>query len=180
MRAALSLGCSQIISLGDVVGYYAQPGEFIDLLSAHSAINIMGNHDNYLVSGTNCPRPRLISEIVDYQQQIVSPAQIGWLSRSLSILIEGDNYFAHGSWHDPFDEYLYEISPSHIPTGAKNLMTGHTHVQVLFELGDQRYCNPGSVGQPRDGDPERRLHLLTAVIFTCIGWNTTLTKQFLP
>ncbi len=147
------LGCNRIISLGDVVGYYAQPGECIDLLNASGAINIMGNHDHYLVSGSNCPRSRLVSEMGEYQRRIVSPAQIEWLSKSRSTLTEGDNYFAHGSWQDPLDGYLYEISPSLLPAGARNLLTGHTHVQALLEFGDRRFCNPGSVGQPRDGDP---------------------------
>lgn len=31
--------------------------------------------------------------------------------------------------------------------------SGHTHAQALVLMGEQVYCNPGSVGQPRDGDP---------------------------
>ena len=31
-------------------------------------------------------------------------------------------------------------------------MSGHTHVQGLWRVGDKTYGNPGSVGQPRDGD----------------------------
>jgi len=32
-------------------------------------------------------------------------------------------------------------------------VSGHTHLQSLHHFGDKTYCNPGSVGQPRDGDP---------------------------
>jgi putative phosphoesterase len=153
LRAASSLGCDRVISLGDVVGYYAQPGECIDLLKEHDAINFMGNHDSYLVGDTNCPRSKMISEITNYQRGIVNSEQLQWLSRSISTLIENGNYFAHGGWQDPLDQYLYKVSATHIPHGAINLFTGHTHVQVLVEFGQQKYCNPGSVGQPRDGDP---------------------------
>jgi predicted phosphodiesterase len=158
---ASSLGCTRFISLGDVVGYYAQPGECIDLLKDHDVINIMGNHDSYLLCGTNCPRSKMVSEITNYHRSIVSSAQLQWLSRSVSTLIEGGNYFAHGGWQDPLDQYLYKISVSHIPHEAINFFTGHTHVQVLAEFGQQKYCNPGSVGQPRDGDPRAAFAILS-------------------
>lgn len=160
LQAAESAGCDRIISLGDVAGYYAQPGECIDLLRAHDAINIMGNHDSYLVNSSDCPRSKIVTEITNYQRGIVSPDQVEWLSRSLTTLTEGGNYFTHGGWSDPLDQYLYRISPSDIPTGAKNLLTGHTHVQVLVEFGEQKYCNPGSVGQPRDGDSRAAFAIL--------------------
>jgi putative phosphoesterase len=152
LAAAESLGCKRIISLGDVIGYYAQPGECIDLLREYGATNIMGNHDSYIVNVANCPRSRMVTEIIEYQRGIIMPDQVKWLSESLSTLIEDGNYFVHGGWQDPLDQYLYKISSSDIPVDAKNLFTGHTHVQSLFKLGDQKYCNPGSVGQPRDGD----------------------------
>ena len=153
LGAALSLGCNRVISLGDVAGYYAQPGECIDCLKEHGAVNIMGNHDGYLVTGDSCPRSKLVSEITNYQRSIVSPEQLEWLAKSLPYLIEGGNYFTHGGWKDYQDQYLYKVSALDIPEGAINLFTGHTHVQTLIEFGPRRYCNPGSVGQPRDGDP---------------------------
>ncbi|MCL0075147.1 metallophosphatase family protein [Thermodesulfovibrionales bacterium] len=153
LHASLSLGCNQFVSLGDVVGYYAQPGECIDLLKKYDAINIMGNHDNYLVQSTDCPRSKMVTELMIYQRSIVTPEQVQWLAKSLPNLIEKGNYFTHGGWQDPLNQYLYQVSLSqHIPLGAINLFTGHTHVQTLIEFGEQRYCNPGSVGQPRDGD----------------------------
>src|SRR5437762_600828 len=62
MQAVLNridqLGCKRIISLGDVAGYYAQPNECIDALRARKILNLMGNHDHYLVTGSECPRSR--------------------------------------------------------------------------------------------------------------------------
>jgi diadenosine tetraphosphatase ApaH/serine/threonine PP2A family protein phosphatase len=158
---ATSLGCTRFISLGDVVGYYAQPGECIDELRAYGAINIMGNHDYYLLSGEKCPRSKLVSDITDYHRTIVSTDQLDWLRNSLSTLIENGNYFTHGGWQDPLDQYLYKISSSLLPNEAVNMFSGHTHVQILVELGPQKYCNPGSVGQPRDGDSRAAFAVLT-------------------
>jgi len=152
MHDALAQGCQRFISLGDVVSYYAEPGECIDLLRKHRALNIMGNHDRYLVSGSNCPRSRAVSRMLAYQQTLVSAEQLAWLAQSPASYREGEYYFVHGGPEDPQDQYLYQVSEETIPADARILFSGHTHVQVLAEFATKIYCNPGSVGQPRDGD----------------------------
>ncbi|GAP21746.1 metallophosphoesterase family protein [Leptolinea tardivitalis] len=153
LKKIASLGCENVLSLGDVVGYYAQPGECIDLLRLNKIPNIMGNHDSYIVNGTNCSRSKIVSEIIDYQRKIITPDQVKWLSESTSCIIENGDYFTHGSWKDMIDGYLYNVSPSDFPQGAIHFFAGHTHVQSLIKIKGQTFCNPGSVGQPRDGDP---------------------------
>jgi putative phosphoesterase len=151
--AALKLGCTRFISLGDVVGYYAQPGECIELLRAHDALNIIGNHDGYLAFGAACPRSQAVSRTIEYQRGIISEDQISWLRKSVALHREGSNLFVHGGPNDPRDEYLYSISKDRIPAEVEILFSGHTHVQKLAKFSnDKTYCNPGSVGQPRDGD----------------------------
>lgn len=150
--AATRAGCTRFISLGDVVGYYPRPGACVDLLRGLDAINVMGNHDYYLVSGTDCPRSRLVAELGAYQRQFIDDDQIAWLAKSKRELIEHANHFVHGGARDPRDQYLYRVSEEDIPAGAERFFSGHTHVQTLFEFPRARYCNPGSVGQPRDGD----------------------------
>lgn len=147
------LGCSSILSLGDVVGYYAQPGECVDVLKARGIANILGNHDYYIVSGEGCPRSKMVNDIIEFQRGIISADQRAWLARSQSYVVDGSTYFVHGSWQDPIDEYLYKVSQAQFPDGCERLFAGHTHVQVRLEIGGKVFCNPGSVGQPRDGDP---------------------------
>lgn len=148
-----ALGCETVISLGDVVGYYAQPGECIDLLRDRGIVNILGNHDHYIVSGEGCPRSKLVSDITEYQRGIISPQQVAWLAQSHSYIIDGSTYFIHGGWQDPVDQYLYTIAQTDIPAEAETFFAGHTHVQVLLDVKGRTFCNPGAVGQPRDGDP---------------------------
>lgn len=148
-----TLGCETVISLGDVVGYYAQPGECVDLLRDRGVVNILGNHDHYIVSGEGCPRSKLVSDITEYQRGIISPEQIAWLAQSRSYIIDGAIYFIHGGWQDPVDQYLYAIAETDIPVEAETFFAGHTHVQVLLDVNGKTFCNPGAVGQPRDGDP---------------------------
>lgn len=146
-------GCKRIISLGDVVGYYAQPGECIDLLQKHEAINVLGNHDRYLVFNTNCLRSKLVAGIIDYHKKIISKTQLDWLRESIYLYREGTSLFVHGGPNDPQDQYLYSITEETIPQDVDHLFSGHTHVQAFIEFGQKVFCNPGSVGQPRDGDP---------------------------
>lgn len=160
LAAGRGLGCRRFISLGDVVGYYAQPGECIDLLREHEVLNIMGNHDHYMVEGLACPRSRMVSEIMTFQRCVVTPTQVAWLARSVPMLIEGDTHFVHGGPEDPLDQYLYRVNEGSIPAHARRLFSGHTHVQVLADFGARQYCNPGSVGQPRDGDPRAAFAVL--------------------
>lgn len=148
-----ALGCDRIISLGDVVGYYAQPAECIEILKSRNVTNILGNHDHYIVSGESCSRSKLVSDITEFQRNLISDVQRDWLSLSRPFLIEGSVVFLHGGWKDPVDQYLYEVSETDFPDGATTLFAGHTHVQTLLDIEGKTFCNPGSVGQPRDGDP---------------------------
>ena len=152
MKDALARGCYRFISLGDVVSYYAQPGECIDLLKEHNATNILGNHDSYLANDTSCPRSRAVSVIVDHHKKIVTASQLDWLKQSLPFLQEGTTLYVHGGPEDPQDQYLYTVSSKIFPQGVDVLFSGHTHVQTLVDFDGKTYCNPGSVGQPRDGD----------------------------
>lgn len=149
---AKAQGCMRFISLGDVVGYYAQPGECIDLLRELGAPNILGNHDSYITLDENCPRSRVVSEIIQFQKRVLTAEQVSWLKQSVSSYSEDECLFVHGGPEDPRDQYLYSISADIVPAGVRWLFSGHTHVQVCVDFGKQGYCNPGSVGQPRDGD----------------------------
>ncbi|WP_443190533.1 metallophosphoesterase family protein [Pseudomonas indica] len=157
LRAVLAeidrLGIERIVSLGDVTGYYAQPDKCIDALRRRNAVQLLGNHDAYLVAGTGCPRSRLVSSLLEHQRKVVSAEQVAWLSTLSSRYDEGEATFVHGGWEDPQDQYLYRISPTSLPGPWRFYFSGHTHVQVVAEVAGKTYCNPGSVGQPRDGDP---------------------------
>jgi len=163
LEDAVTRGCNRFISLGDVVGYYAQPGECIDLLQQYEVINILGNHDNYLVSDSNCSRSKVVSDIVNYHKKIVSSTQLDWLSRSLPFYREGCFLYVHGGPDDPQEQYLYSVSEQTIPKDVDCLFSGHTHVQALVDFGEKKYCNPGSVGQPRDGDPRAAYAIVDGV-----------------
>lgn len=154
------IGCQHIIFLGDVAGYYIQPGECIDLLIERQTIHLLGNHDQYITEGIDCPRSRMVTKLINYQRTFFSEKQLLWLKCSLRRYQTEDRLFVHGGNGDPIDEYIYEIDADYFPAGVKLFFSGHTHVQTVARFENKIYCNPGSVGQPRDGDPRAAFAVL--------------------
>ena len=161
LREIDRLGCARIVCLGDVTGYYAQPGECLERLRGRDTIFLLGNHDKYLVEGTGCPRSRMISSLLVHQRIAVTEEQIRFLSGLSSHYEFGSATFVHGGWKDPLDQYLYSVGVNDLPGEFSFYFCGHTHVQFLHDFGGKRFCNPGSVGQPRDGDHRAAFATLT-------------------
>ncbi|MBE7497023.1 MAG: metallophosphoesterase family protein [Verrucomicrobiaceae bacterium] len=146
------MGCERIISLGDVTGYYAEPAACLDALRKRQAVQLLGNHDWYLATGASCERSRLVASLIHHQRNQIQGERLEFLKSLGSRHDEGEMTFVHGSWKDNIDEYIYQVGPEMLPPGYTYCFAGHTHVQFLTQFGGQFFCNPGSVGQPRDGD----------------------------
>jgi predicted phosphodiesterase len=155
------LGCQRIVSLGDVAGYYAQPNECMETLQARSVLNLMGNHDHYLVTGQPCPRSQSANNCLDYQRKIVNSDNLRWLAGSPFLHRLDEISMVHGGWNDPLDEYLTDPQESYFrDLPGEIFLSAHTHVPMIRQFGDKIYANPGSVGQPRDGDPRASFAIL--------------------
>lgn len=143
----------RIISLGDVAGYYCYINECINLCREYDIINILGNHDYYLISGNGCPRSYSANVCLKYQMDSISKENRKWLEDSITLYDEKSISLRHGGWADPLDEYLYDFSFDMIKGYNQRIFgSGHTHIQKLVESEWKIYFNPGSVGQPRDYD----------------------------
>ena len=148
------IGCDKIVCLGDIAGYYCMINECIEELRSRKIINLLGNHDQYLLQGTGCPRSNSANYCLKFQSSVIKTDNKKWLNDAKKYLTIGEINFVHGGWKDPIDEYLYNISSDYFSTiEGKFFFSGHTHVQTIADFNDKVYCNPGSVGQPRDGDP---------------------------
>jgi predicted phosphodiesterase len=163
--------------LGDTVGYGACPNECIDLMREHATIALAGNHDLAVLNRVNVERfgadagraARWTREVLGIEQQL-------WLSNLESDAFVGAVALAHASPRDPIWEYVVDgpgaaIALAHAHE-ATVVMVGHTHVPMsartigdrvtgghappgreeLIGDGVRILVNPGSVGQPRDGD----------------------------
>ncbi|MDA1014619.1 MAG: metallophosphoesterase family protein [Planctomycetota bacterium] len=151
--------------VGDAVDYGTAPRECLDWLRANKAICVRGNHDHAVAQRIK-PRPgagfrRLTAATRSIHWDILNEKDLTYLAkfpvtRQVSI---ADHTFLmlHATPRDPLDEYLTDDKEAWQQRLTGNttdfVCVGHTHVPFHLDLGEQQVLNPGSVGQPRDGDP---------------------------
>jgi diadenosine tetraphosphatase ApaH/serine/threonine PP2A family protein phosphatase len=169
---------AEIVCLGDIVGYNANPNECIELISGRGIKCIMGNHD---------ARASGLEEADDFAY--LARDAILWTQRQLkqknisflkdlprTLFFHDDKLLAvHGSINST-DEYIF--SGEDVAVNFKRMKEarvkicffGHTHIKMAYAMNgedinviyddnitvedDRMYLvNPGSIGHPRDGDP---------------------------
>jgi putative phosphoesterase len=169
---------TDIYCLGDVVGYYSQVNECCDALRNRNIPSLMGNHDWYMAGRGHCKRSRSVNDCLEYQRKVISQENFTWLQQQPVFRQVGEIEMVHGGWSDPIDEYLDPTEEyfSHLP--GKVFVSGHTHVPVVQDFGDKVYCNPGSVGQPRDNDPRAAYAVYEDGVFTLYRAPYDMQKVF--
>lgn len=144
-----------LVCAGDVVGYNPWPADCVAALRERGVPTVMGNHDRAVASGSAFRFNRMAAAGVEYARDQLDDDALSWLADlpDEQVVADGRVKLVHGHPADP-DRYTYpdEFSAAMLDEEAL-LVTGHTHVQGhrVFESGV--VMNPGSVGQPRDGDP---------------------------
>lgn len=153
--AALDLmQVTEIYCLGDVVGYYSQVNECCDEIKKRAIPCLMGNHDWYVAGGGFCPRSKSVNDCLVYQRKVITAENLEWLKAFPVERRVGNIHMVHGGWSDPIDEYLLEPTEEYfLKVEGEVFVSGHTHIQSLHHFQAKTYCNPGSVGMPRDNDP---------------------------
>jgi putative phosphoesterase len=166
LNAIDRLGVKQIYCLGDTVGYYSQVNECCDELRRRSISSVMGNHDFYMATGTDCSRSQSVRDCMAYQRKVITLQNLEWV-RSLPQEMEAEDIrFVHGGWQDPIDEYLSPSEEYFARLEGDCFMSGHTHIPIVAHYASKTYCNPGSVGQPRDNDPRASFALFDGKDFS--------------
>ena len=153
------------LCLGDLVDYALEPAPCIAWAREKAHAIVRGNHDhgvaqNVTVNGrTGFKYLTGLTRVLTRER--LSEPDLRYLSRlPLTRILSLDNtryLLAHASPRDPLDEY----APPDADFWARRLQNvdadvicvGHTHHPYVLEVGEKLVINPGSVGQPRDGDP---------------------------
>lgn len=151
--------------LGDLVDYGLEPTPCIDWVRRHATCSIRGNHDHGVaqlvkVQGKNGYK-YLTAATRPLTQELIGAAERRYLaSLPVSMRVTLDNtrfLLVHATPRDPLDEYAVadpEFWARRLRDVEANVIcVGHTHYPYVLEVGDKLVINPGSVGQPRDGDP---------------------------
>lgn len=171
----------EVWSLGDLVGYGPYPNEVIELLRESAVRSLAGNHDMGCIEKVDLRHFNADARAAcEWTRGVLSDSARGYLAELQATAVFGNVTVAHGSPRDPVWEYLANLRLAranfeHFAT--QTCLVGHTHVPLVFRwrLGltgagevipaipttdveivsgsDRVIINPGSVGQPRDGDP---------------------------
>lgn len=162
LQAALrQIDADEVYCLGDLVDYGAQPNEVIRLIRERGAKCIMGNHDWAALTGdTSMLNPRAAMSSV-WSRRALTPGSMEYLRslpQELRPSLEAETYFTHGSPDDRLWEYVDPRTHSDLfghyldRLKVQLLGLGHTHIPYVWKEDGRMVFNPGSVGQPRDGD----------------------------
>jgi len=162
---ALQEPCDVCLCLGDLVDYALDPAPCIDWVRRNAHHVVRGNHDhgaaqNVTVQGRNGFR-YLTSVTRPLTRERLGEDDLRYLSRLplTQMLTLDDTRFllVHATPRDPLDEYAkpdVEFWERRLrDVEADVICVGHTHQPYVLQVGDKLVINPGSIGQPRDGDP---------------------------
>jgi predicted phosphodiesterase len=163
LRDLEPLGVSEIWLAGDTFGYYPWAAESFRALDGVQPVGVLGNHDSWVAHAESAP-PDIAGEIARHNAGELAahgPAALDWLgSLSPDRSFERNGWritIAHGTPENPLEGRYYpdDTRPYRwLPQPDQILILGQTHYPIM--RGDARsglVLNPGSVGQPRDGNP---------------------------
>ena len=175
----------EIWCLGDVVGYGPRPNECADLVRDRSDVVLVGNHDLAAIGRlSTADFGPLASASAHWTASELTSTNAGWLESLRPEATRPGAELYHGSPRDPVWEYVLSEEVARaclLETSAPVVLVGHSHLALALLLTDDRVegglapagtdadlgrgrflLNPGSVGQPRDGDPRAAWLLIDA------------------
>ena len=171
--------------LGDLVDYGPEPHIAVDIVrSLKPDVIVMGNHDYAVAFNTDCHCAQELHELSVYTRmsisyRLLSKEQVRWLKtlrqRARLELSSKRVYIVHGAPRNPLYGYLKPGLPPEAlevmltessltlkprPVDVDYVVVGHTHIPATLRVREVQVLNPGSVGQPRDGDPRASYAIL--------------------
>jgi len=165
LRTVLAEPHDVCVVLGDLVDYGPDPAPVVEWARHHAKHVIRGNHDHNAaqnVVNANGTGFRYLSNVTrQLSRDRLGEADLRYLSTlpvTRMVTFDEKRFFlVHATPRDPLDEY----GPPEVEFWQRRLQqveadvvcVGHTHIPYVLEVGNKLVINPGSVGQPRDGDP---------------------------
>ncbi len=176
LEAVAASEAAELWCLGDLVGYGAEPNACVELARAHAAVCLAGNHD--LAAVGTVPLEAFTtgaSLALRWTREVIAPENVAFLQSLQPAGREGAVGLYHASPRDPVWEYVLSALLAGLCLDSQPErvgLIGHSHVALAYTRlagglasGEPRRAgceldlaqgewllNPGSVGQPRDGD----------------------------
>ena len=160
--------------LGDTVGYGPDPSDVLALLRERGALLVAGNHDRAVATGEGLEVfNRIAADAARLHRAWLTAEERDLLGSLATVERPSGVTLVHGSLRDPLWEYVWDTRTAYaslVVAETELSCNGHTHVAGVFSLDGDRVTstlgrgvvpltgrvlvNPGSVGQPRDRDPD--------------------------
>jgi diadenosine tetraphosphatase ApaH/serine/threonine PP2A family protein phosphatase len=184
LEAVAASDAAELWCLGDLVGYGADPNMCVELARQHSAVCLAGNHDLAVTGELPLDEfSRGASLAAEWTREVITAENLAFLASLDPQGHEGSVGLYHASPRDPVWEYVLSTLLAELCLDEQRervCLIGHSHVALSFvrhegalATGEPRregtqldiasgewLLNPGSVGQPRDGDPRAAWLLL--------------------
>jgi diadenosine tetraphosphatase ApaH/serine/threonine PP2A family protein phosphatase len=178
----------EIVCLGDLVGYGANPNECVELTRKRASRILLGNHDQAAFDLSQTEHFNRHARTAAYwTNQTLTQENLEFLKSLPFQHVIDDLTFVHASPRDP-EQWEYVFSAHEAKTNFESFQTricfvGHTHIPGVFPedlkmqkskvVRENRYIiNVGSVGQPRDGNWK-----LSFGIFDTSAWTYDLIRS---
>jgi predicted phosphodiesterase len=184
LEAVAASDAAELWCLGDLVGYGADPDVCVELAREHAAVCLAGNHDLAVTGEIPLGEfSRGASLAAQWTKEVIAPQNLDYLRGLRPEGREGAFGLYHASPRDPVWEYVLSSLLAELCLDEQEqrvCLVGHSHVALSYArregeptTGEPRrdgaeldlaqgewLINPGSVGQPRDGDPRAAWLLL--------------------
>ncbi len=179
----------EVWCLGDIVGYGPDPSLCIEWVKKNCKLIVCGNHDKAIYDPSELVYFNPAAQTaINWTSEQLKESDIAFL-KSLPLTINWEDYLlVHASPERPQDWIyifsVWEAERAFECCEERIILVGHTHVPQAYELKEEmaeeaefpvelksniRYLiNPGSVGQPRDGDPRASFGILKDNVFELI------------
>ncbi|AGG07476.1 metallophosphoesterase [Dehalococcoides mccartyi BTF08] len=178
LEDAYKRDATEIWCLGDIINYGPDPTACLEILMNHKHLAVAGNHDLAVAGKINHSLFELeAARCLAWTRSQLSSDMIDYLAVLPEMLIVGDFSLVHGSLKRPVWDYITTPQLAAENFGLMRTpycLVGHTHMPYVFTTGQNGICrgmplmagsmqplrqtnliiNPGSVGQPRDGNPQ--------------------------
>jgi diadenosine tetraphosphatase ApaH/serine/threonine PP2A family protein phosphatase len=183
-------GAEELWCLGDLVGYGADPDACVELTRANARVCLAGNHDMAVRGDLPLDEFSRGAELAArWTQEVIAPEARAYLDSLRPAELGEEVGLYHASPRDHVWEYVLSTLLAELCLDAQRhriCFIGHSHVALSFnrpeggiatgetrhdgtvlDLGEDDWLiNPGSVGQPRDGDPRAAWLLLDTLEWT--------------
>jgi diadenosine tetraphosphatase ApaH/serine/threonine PP2A family protein phosphatase len=180
LEAVDAAGVDELWCLGDMVGYGADPDACTALMRERASLCLVGNHDLALLGALDISTfSEAAAAAVEWTRENAAEETFGFLRSLEPVASRAGVGLFHASPRDPIWEYVLSTDQAECGLDAQEErvgLIGHSHISLFFvraddggrshaqgvqasdgtevEIGEGEWLlNPGSVGQPRDGDP---------------------------